>query len=85
MSIEKSREEQLRQDVDKLKNPEPYKEKYVTPEVQELMNALDILGRLETDAYVNISTIVPYEKLRDAKRHLDNILREQFSDKPEEK
>jgi len=36
ISFEKLHEDKLQEDIDKLKNSEPYKEKFADPEVQSL-------------------------------------------------
>jgi hypothetical protein len=70
-------EDRLRADIDQLKDPAPYRRKFESQEVQQLGQAIDILWRLQREAY-NDASRVGYEKLRDAKIYLDQMLREHF-------
>jgi len=79
-----SSNKQLQVDIDHLKDPQPYKEKYETQEVQQLMQAIDILDTLQLSQFEAASHI-GYNKLRNAKMHLDELLAKQFDAPKEEK
>jgi hypothetical protein len=46
MSVEELQKDELQQEIDALKNSEPYKEKFADPEVQSLQQAIDIVSKL---------------------------------------
>ena len=75
MSESTSPERKLQADIDRLKDPSPYREKFETKEAQQLSQAVDILWRLQGEAYKDASR-VGYEKLRDAKLYLDGLLKQ---------
>ena len=72
----------LQEKIDKLKDPTPYQEKFKTPEVQQLSQAIEILGRLQQTNFGEVSS-VGYHKVMNAKMYLDELLKQQF-DAPEE-
>jgi hypothetical protein len=73
-------ERQLKEDIDKLKNPEPYRARYESAEVQELVQAIDLLDRLKRSAFLN-STDIGYTALVDAKIYLDRRLKDHLQPK----
>jgi hypothetical protein len=70
--------ERLRRDIDELKDPRPYKDKYESREIQALTQAIDILWRLARDAHEVDATTVGLDKLTDAKIYLDKLLKQEF-------
>jgi hypothetical protein len=76
--------QRLRVDIDKLKNPVPYQEKFETEGIRELKQAVDILGRLASEAYRGDASRVGYEKLRNAQMYLDRLLKQQLEPPKEE-
>ena len=71
-------EANLQHDIDKLKDPKPYKEKFETQEVQQLSQAIDILWRLAKEANQVDATKVGLDKLTDAKLYLDKLLKKEL-------
>ena len=67
-------EARLKADIDRLKDPNPYKEKYGTEEIQHLAQAIDILGRLQASS-LNVTSMVGYDKVRNARAYLDTLLK----------
>jgi hypothetical protein len=74
----------LQSNIDKLKDPKPYQEKFEMQEVQQLSQAVDILDKLSINNYHHHGSRVGYEKIRNAQMYLDKLLKQQF-DAPEEK
>jgi hypothetical protein len=77
MSERLNPEARLQADIDKLKDPAPYRNKFETAEARQLIQALDLLGRLRVAAFKDVSS-VGYEKLRDATTYLDGLLKQHF-------
>jgi hypothetical protein len=80
---QRSPEENLQIDIDSMKDPAPYKERFSEIEVQELMQALDILGRLREEVS-NGSSQIPWLKLSGAARHLDTLLKSRLDSEKSE-
>jgi len=74
-----SPERKLKEDIEKLKDPEPYRAAYESPEVQQLVQAIDLLDRLKQSAFLT-SADAGYQALVDAKIYLDRRLKEHFRD-----
>ncbi len=68
----------LQQKIDKLKDPEQYKEKYQDIEIQKLKQALDILSEIRKSVATD-SSKVPWDKLERARQYLDKVLREHIN------
>lgn len=75
-----SPEQNLQADIDKIKDPTPYKDKYDTEREQHLRQAIDILDRLKREAFEHRSgrendpTYIAYEQLLDAQIYLLGLL-----------
>ncbi len=69
-------------EIDKFKDPKPYKDKLETEQAQQLTQAIDILWQLQKMNYRD-ATNVGYEKVRDAKIYLDKLLKQEFESKEE--
>jgi len=70
----------LQSDIDKLKEPRSYRERFETEEVQALTQAIDILWRLAREAHQVDATKVGLDKLTNAKLYLDKLLSLQLGD-----
>jgi hypothetical protein len=68
------REHKLQADIDLLKDPSPFRKKFTTETAQQLAPAIEILRRLQVEAFEDASR-VGFETLRSAKFHLDNALK----------
>ena len=66
-------EHELHAKIEKLKDQTPHREKYPTPESQELIRALDILAELRMAVHNESAT--GYEKLLAATIHLEGLLK----------
>lgn len=66
--------EELQDDINRLKDPTPYQEKFENKETQQLTQAIDILNDLKHNAALDSSRI-GYEKLRNAQAYLDGLLK----------
>ena len=77
-SPEPSHSRALRADIDKLKDPSPYRKQFESETVQQLSQAIDLLHRLQVEALGDASRL-GYEKLRDARFHLDQALKDHFT------
>jgi len=84
MQETRSNKERLQADIDKLKNPASYIERFETREAQQLTQAIDILWRLAREAHNVDATKVGLDKLTDAKMYLDRLLSKHLGD-PEQK
>lgn len=74
MSAEKSSGEiRLQEDIDKLKDPTPYQEKFGTLEAGDIQQALDILRRLQLSA-ASEST-AGWEKIENAIKFLEGQMK----------
>ncbi|HTU44211.1 MAG TPA: hypothetical protein VMF91_04080 [Bryobacteraceae bacterium] len=75
-------ERRLRAEIDKLKDPAPYKETFETVEAQQLSQAIDLLAALQNGTFLDASQ-VGYEKLRNAKLYLDKLLKKHLESEKE--
>src|SRR5713226_3543097 len=73
-----SKPDGLQADIDRLKDPARYQATFETKEAQQLSQGIEILARLQSEAYEGASR-VGYEKLRNAKLYLDKLLKDHFS------
>ncbi len=83
ISAELSPEAKLGQNMEKLKDSAPYKEQYKDPEVQQLMQALDIFATLRVDLAKDSSRI-PWKKIRSAQEYLDQMFKKRFDEEKHE-
>ena len=70
-------ETRFKADIAKLKEPGKYHDRFLTEEAQHLNQAIDILRRLQVEAFTD-SSRVGFEKIRNAKFHLEQLLRDHF-------
>jgi hypothetical protein len=65
--------DRLYDEINVLKNPAAYREKYSVPAIQDLSQAIDIIAKLQGAAYGDASRI-GYDKLKHAKYHLEKLV-----------
>lgn len=69
-------EKGLNEDINKLKDPETYKEKFATPEISDLKQAIDILHRLALYQFSSPEgSDIARKKLQDAQEYLEKQLK----------
>ena len=73
----------LQADIDRLKETASYRDRFERESTQQLCQAVDILTRLQNAAKADASQ-VGYEKLRNAKLYLDNMLQESVASEEED-
>jgi hypothetical protein len=72
-------EQQLQADIDLLKDPESFRERFQQVGERRLLPAIEILRRLQVETFKEPSH-AGFKTLRDAKFHLDRTLKEHLSD-----
>lgn len=78
MSESRNTSDNLQADIDQLKEVAPYRGRFERESTRQLCQAVDLLTRLQNAAKAD-SSQVGYEKLRNAKLYLDDMLRESLA------
>ncbi|OGE82035.1 MAG: hypothetical protein A3B10_01620 [Candidatus Doudnabacteria bacterium RIFCSPLOWO2_01_FULL_44_21] len=71
-------EDRLHQDVEEIKKPEKYKERFKVPEIGNIQQAIDLLNRIKNHVLTVDNSQTGFDKLLHAQTYLEDLMRKEL-------